>query len=281
MPGYRPSVREQRPPAPRSRKTEPLAATGQPCLQIAAEGSWEKQEAIGIFMAQTPEMEKAARPGRRQRPHPVGESGQFQQRTERRLCEQRDLRIGPGGAERAQQRQHHDNVAEPVGQADPQTRLAREGGEPAALEIGAKEIAFGFKAQPPGGNVLVAPAVVRPQPGGAGVVTAGKVGLQPAVERNGHARSGPIVDNARHVQLHPPEGESARKDHVEPGMEFLRQQPGELGGGTDAAEQRGKSSLKTGILIKEKADAAVAPEDLHSLLKSLLAREQAHAEPFP
>ena len=105
--------------------------------------------------------------GRRQRPHPVGEPGKLQERTEWRLGEQGDLRIGPGGAQRAQQRQHHDNVTQPVGQANPQAGLARKGGEPAILQIGCQEVPLGLETQPPGGNVLVAPAVVRPEPGGA------------------------------------------------------------------------------------------------------------------
>ena len=113
------------------------------------------------------------------------------------------------------------------------------------------------------------------------VVARAEVGLQPAVERQRHAGRGAIVAESLHAQLGPPEGEAARKQRVNIRVEFFRQQAGQLAGGAHAAEQGGERALEPGVLVEEEAEAAVAPEDLHRILKTLLAREQPHAETLP
>ena len=271
---------QQRAAATAARETEPLAAAGQACFEIAAERSREVQIAVGVFVPESPELEKPVHAGRRQRQNPVGQAELLQQRQELRPGQEGDCSVGARSADRAEQRNRHDHVAKPVRQADPKAGLAGYGGEAACGDVGRQQVASGLEAQPPRGNVLVPPSIMRPQPGGAGVIAAGEAGFQPAVQREGHAAGGTVVNNGVGAQFRAPKSEAAGIDCKQPGPVFLSQHPGELARRAHPAEQGAERPVDAGVLVEQQGDAAAPLKDLHRLVKPRFARKHAHAETF-
>ena len=66
---------------------------------------------------------------------PVGDPPAFQQGVKRGFCDQGDLGIGAAGANGAEQGQRHHDIAEPVGQTDPDAGAAGQGDQSAGGQI--------------------------------------------------------------------------------------------------------------------------------------------------
>ena len=259
-------------------EAEALAAAAAPGLEVAAQRVGEKEPDVGVGGAQAAEKAVVAGPVGRKRERAVGDGPTVEQREKLFFGDEGDFGVGAGGAEGAQERERHDDIAEPVREADIDAGAAREGGEVAGGEIGGEEVALGFEAEPFGRHVLVAPAVVRPEPRGAEVVVGGEELFEPAVEAERDGGGGAAGGDQVGADLDAPESAAARENAVDAGGEFFRHEAGEFGGGADAAEEGGERALQPGVLIEEDADEALAAEDFQGFGEALLAREELHAE---
>lgn len=258
-------------------EAEALAALGEPSFEVAAEGVGEEEIDVGVCVAEAAEVGEVAEAARGERENAVGELPLLEQREKLFLGDEGELGVGAAGAEGAEERGGHDDIAQPVGQADVDAGAAGEGGELRA-ELDGEEVAFGFQAEAAAGHVLVTPAVVGPQPGGAEVVVAAEEIFEPAVEGEDGGVAGVVVSDLVDGDFDAPEPEPARVDAVDAGGEFLGHQPGELGGGADAAEEGGEGALEAGVLVEEDADPAAAAEDFEGLGETVAPRKETHAE---
>lgn len=276
--GHTVGVGEERAGFAGADETETLTAAGQPSLEIAAEGIGEEEPHVGVLMAEAAEKEIVAEALGWEGEGPVGDSPALEEREELIFSDEGDLGVGATGAEGAEEGQGHDDVAEPIGEADVDARAVGEPGKAAGEEVGGEQVAFRFEAEAFLRHVLIAPAVVGPKPRGAEVVVGGEELFEPTVEAEGDGEGFAAGGDELHTHLDAPESATAWKNTVDAGVEFLGHETGEFGRGTDAAEERGERALEAGVLVEEDADEALAAEDFQGVGEAFFAREELHAE---
>ncbi len=121
------------------------------------------------------------------------------------------MRIGTGAAEGAEQRQSHDDIAEPIRKANPKTRATLWSERAPFGEIAFEQIAFREELKTTAGDVLISPAVMAPEPGGADVVIFGERIFECAVECEGHAGGSPVMRDGMTDKTHAPKAAAHRE----------------------------------------------------------------------
>ena len=275
--GEIPGVREQRAPFAGAQHAEALGRAGEPGLEVAAQGVGEEDMDVGVFLAQVAEELPVAGFARRKGDDAFGEVEAFEQRDEGRLGEEGDGGVGAGLAEGADEREGHHDVAQPVGQTQPVAGAAGERGLAEPGELVGEQVALGLETEAAGGNILVAPAGVKPEPVGAVGRGVAEFVFEPAVgaKKNLGGRSFRSRVEVSAVDGDAKEGGAFVVEEGDAGAAFFGEQAGELAGGADAVEEQSEGAAGTGILVEEQHDHGVAAEHVHGLVIAVLAREQA------
>ena len=104
-----------------------------------------------------------------------------------------------------------------------------QGGKSARREVSCQQVSFRLEPEAAPRHVLVAPAIMGPQPRRAEIIVGAKQGLEPAVETNRHGLAAAIMHDRLDAHLQAPEAEAARKDAIDPRVEFLGHQARQFG----------------------------------------------------